>query len=391
MSSGDGYGEELAPIFGGYVNSRLTAFVAQAVSRYIEKSDLRPAAERRAKKILAALERAIDPQNGDQVWLTVSKDLPDGARAARQEELAHQWIERSGLNNILKREDFLNHPAIQEGLQTREIAEKYSDMDKWQQANELIAKTLRDGAAETLELPQEKIDNIINLLLDIAKNEGYDLTALADTLENISPKGKEFADYAKQRTRNKLDNRYNEEPFSDSANQTRNPAKSSAALRERSNEQGAANADGRNDRIARFRQGSLYQENDGIKQSGAEAGEEEKVSFQRADDADADAAREMQKAVSLVEKYLYDGKRDVPLAVAGVNMARAGVLMASTVIKTNVVGNSLHTAGEVLSQPFAALTDLMLANFTNKTKGRRSLIWARLSSVPFIRNGWRRL
>lgn len=73
-----------------------------------------------------------------------------------------------------------------------------------------------------------------------------------------------------------------------------------------------------------------------------------------------------------VMDHIYDGKRDVSLVEATVNLVRTGYLAGLSVVKTNLQSNTLNVIVEQIAKPWMASVDILNAKFNPKAKGMRT-------------------
>ncbi len=351
--------------------------------KYLDKyvSNLPAALKPKAEKLLNDFIDAADLTYGDIVIVPHSPAAPEGIKLARQEEGLHRADFRTRKNREINTQRFLANPAV-DSVKSPVEEDGYDPADASNFSAEIIAKSLTDFANTTLGASDETLAGIKDAYWDELAELGVTPEDVALHFSGISQRAEEFVENVRQKPTIHQGNTGQADAGAGDAIGSGGQGQTKVSRVKQNRFAGDDTDSARNaDELTRLRRARILaaarRENElGIQTRGLQSSltSLHRASAAPTDEQINDAPDELEKNVQFIEKYIYDGKRDVSLAEAAVNTARSGVLMAYSVVRTNLLGNTLNAASELASQPFAALADLIVANHTNKTRGRRTLM-----------------
>jgi hypothetical protein len=264
-----------------------------------------PLLVRRKFARVAKLARlAVDKTHGDLVVSIDDPQLPKMSKTTLQEELAHRNNARSGAKTIFV--EIAVTPSIKKSIAN--LSEGYDNLSPRAAVDEVIAKSFRDDAEEELNLTDaELVDNWESLFIGM-EEAGQDIASYAKGVENVSSRGKRFADLARQRAPR------NVETQSGRTAEGGDPARDIQGARQtRTRSRTRDEAVGKDDRFSKLRQAEIHS-------AGRGSGE---VALQKAVDTDILFARGSWGKVNINGKT-YDLKETVKeVATDLVNSPRA--------------------------------------------------------------------
>jgi hypothetical protein len=150
---------------------------------------------RKLAEVAAAAEAATDPVHKDLIIVINDPKLPVMSRTSKQEELAHRNNQRSGAKAVFV--EMSLDPGIQKAL--AHLGPGYAKISVANAVDEVIAKSFRDDAETELNLYGEEIDDHLNTLFNALEDANIDLAEYAKGVENVSTRGKQFAERANKR------------------------------------------------------------------------------------------------------------------------------------------------------------------------------------------------
>ncbi len=121
----------------------------------------------------------------------------EAAKFTQQEEMGHRLNARSGVRVPAFNDELAAKPAIARDLDA--LDKGYADMSLRQRLDEVVAKNWRDDAEAELGKTADQVRESWRDLLDIFEGSDVDLESYATGAESIGQRGKEFAEYARQR------------------------------------------------------------------------------------------------------------------------------------------------------------------------------------------------
>ncbi len=311
-------------------------------------------------KIGNAVEAAIDPKHGDLVMSINIPSLPQLSKHTAQEELSHRNNRRSGAKDIFA--DIAVTPSIQKSLAN--LGPGYARIGVTNAVDEVIAKSFRDDAEVELNLSAEEIDSNLDDLMTALAENNIDLAQYATGVENVSKRGKQFAETARQRGERDVQTEPQRTAESDLTTRSTSP------IRETGTDSGTrTRTDSEDDRFAKLRQTELSTASGGGSLA-LRTPSEIALAIPKYEDLlddEEETKTKLRKAIELI----YDGKRDVSVPEAAMNIIRTGYLAGFSVIKTNLVGNSANIVIEQGAKPAMALADILNAKLNPKAKGMR--------------------
>jgi len=364
--------QDNVPNFSGFYLDKGQTFLLRRAfqhARFNALSNRQKQAADAIGKTIAYIDQATDPDHGDLTFAIDIPELPLMSKVSDQEERAHRANARTKA-----RETFVTiaeTDAIKKALAN--LSPAYAKMSVTGRVDEVLAKSFRDDAETELALSKPETRAVRKAFFAGLKNSGVTATDYAEQIANVSRTGAAFARYA-NRT-NQLEQR----PLNDDATGTGEESDPLYGLRETRRQgtrdsRGLAGSDP--DRFAKLRQTELSSadrsEDGGVDSTALAVRTPADILFSTPKDMIVvDAVDQVEKSVGLIEKYIYDGKRDVSLYEAAANTIRAGYLLGFSVIKTNLVGNTGSVVTEQAAKPFMATADILNSKFNPKAEGRR--------------------
>lgn len=184
-----------ATFAGAYTNKNLTQILidgAVKIQRQFKDAGRFKSAEQ-VGKVIKALTDAQNSGKPDAAMVIKDERAPLVRKYAKQEELSHQALGRSGI-----REKLVDLPVQVDKKFEKPIKRDYTNASLTSQQDELYAKHFRDDATEYFDATQEEIDNNLkNLIRVVIEAEAdADIETFIENIKNVSPKGKEIAEYA---------------------------------------------------------------------------------------------------------------------------------------------------------------------------------------------------
>lgn len=312
----------------------------------------------------------LDPKTyeyKDGVVVVTDENLPKGYSSAVQEELAHKADYRT--RNYLPPElsAFKDVDGYTTALQ--KVFNDYGDISPALAHNEVIAKTFRGDAEDALGVDRQQAKAIRRKYHEILAQQGKTSDIIETEFSPINTQNaKEFIEDA----RNYEFERSRQNNDTGSEENLNFGTQSNGEIRRGGSRSGNGSSNGQSN-LSRQRTGILEDARSRNEQTSRVTSE---TLFSKPTEAESSVENIAKQTVSNTEKilsYIYDGKRDVSLPESGINLARSGVLMAYSVVRTNLAGNTLNQIAEQSANPFAVLADIFIAS--RKAK-RRSLSFA---------------
>lgn len=339
-----------------------------------------------AKSFVFELAKGIDSTHGDLVVIPTNKELPQGFKPSVQEELGHRADFRSRNFQDYEAGNLESSPIFQKAKEN--VRKVYDDVSETTLKYEVVAKTFRDDVADELGITTAEADRIQLEYLKSLQSKGVSDNDIVTAFESVSPRGKEFSKYvSEQRTATgsteieRAGTRQDATALSDITGTRR-------AGRDNRSETFEGNAD----RFAKLRQTEIDTAN---RSGNAETSLAKKAETLLAKPTTAELepeyiATEAEASFRKVFSYIYDGRRDVPIHEAAMNIVRTGFLAGVSVVKTNLHGNTLNIAVEQLSKPAMAIVDIANAKLNPKAEGLRYVPGLSVSDIVagfFGKNG----
>jgi 2'-5' RNA ligase len=247
-----------APAFyGAQMSAEQAGVVADYVFETYVKDKSLPMRDRmKARNLMNDILKSADNKHGDVILLTATAAHPQGTELARQEEKGHRALSRSGATKALNANlaDKLSAAPILESVE-----EKYSDLSLAGKLNEGVAKSTRDDAETELNASAETVDKFITDFLDEAESAGVDMDLLAAEFEQVSKKGKQYAEQIRGRDIQRRGR--------DGANDTDRTLQTGDSRTDSQKTRGGGNntrpteVDDRADRFTKLRQGNILERN----------------------------------------------------------------------------------------------------------------------------------
>jgi hypothetical protein len=320
-----------------------------------------------AKRFVFELAKGVDSTHGDLITIPINKELPNGFKPSVQEELSHRADFRSRNFQDYEAGNLESSEVFQKAKNT--VRQTYDDVSETTLKYEVVAKTFRDDAVAELGISADEVVSIQAEYFKSLQSKGVSDNDIVTAFESVSPRGKEFSKYVSDR-RIETGRRENERS-GESENDS--PLSDISELRREGFDNRKQTFAGNADKFSKLRQTEIATA-DRSGNANSLTVKSASAILARPSVAELDPefiAAEAEDNFRRIFSYIYDGKRDVPIHEAAMNIVRTGFLAGVSVIKTNLQGNTVNIAFEQLSKPAMAIVDIANAKLSPKAEGRR--------------------
>jgi ribosomal protein S18 acetylase RimI-like enzyme len=302
----------------------------------------------------------------DAVIVVTDENLPNGYNKAIEEEIAHRATIRTGTG------EFMDFQAIDGyGQAIVNTAKVYDNLGPTGLHKEVIAKVFRSDAEKELGITAEQIDAIADRYQELLEERDIEIEAIEINFAPIgTPRAQRFIDEAATRRRKgTIGNDGRGGP-----RQSNSYDEDQKELRGRSDEYRPQLAP-KESRPLERRGRVLAEAERGMDWQFAELNNKSLATQKKLDILFARPTPEeyenfeknADSHFKTIASYIYDGKRDLPLPEALMNIMRTGYLAGFSVIKTNLIGNSTSILVEQAAKPFMAAADMLNPNTKERT------------------------
>lgn len=336
----------------------------------------------RSVKAIREIERVIGEASKndfhDLVVVVHHPAFPLVEKFATQEEQSHRADYR--IRNFERKElqPYLELDGYRKAVENLK-GKGYKDASPNELHNEVVAKSFRSDAEQQLGISREQVKEIRKTYRKQLIESGVTAEDFQKEFNNISKTAEtNIKEYEREFIRKRQGDYGENVPERSESSSSANESLRETRREGRRFSNRLADGQSRNDRSGvlervgkttdlaeKLNQVPIAQ--DEILFSKAEQAEENLP-----DDSSAeDIATATESNIKKVLSYIYDGKRDVSVPEAVMNVIRTGYLGGVSVIKTNLQGNTANIAAEQLIKPAAAILDILNARYNPKAKGQR--------------------
>jgi hypothetical protein len=183
--------------FGGaYANKNQTNLLIDAaigIQRQFKTAGRLKTAEKLGE-VINEITSGMAYGDGDSTFVVKDSRAPLYRKYAKQEELGHRAIGRSGIRELL-----VDLPVSIDKKFEKPIEMQYNDFSEIGKKDELWAKHFREDAEDYFGATTDEVDSNLTNLFDALGDAGIDLEAVAKQVENISPRGQKVAEYVRNK------------------------------------------------------------------------------------------------------------------------------------------------------------------------------------------------
>lgn len=378
---------------------------------YWKFSDLVPYETSKAlsKALLAKLDYlhkqiAVKDESGkniyqDAVAVVVGPGLEKGWSTAIQEELAHQADFRVRDFQSPELALFRDVDGYAQALEN--VAKVYTNVSAATLHNEVVAKLFRDDAGEELGITDEQVQKIKHRYYENLSKSGVSVDTIEEAFQNVSQKGQEFVNYAKRQSQTGAGEN-GQTGRGQNETGIRNFSEIPTERSKRASAFGGGQTSERNaDKLGEFQFNGISQQ--------VGSGNEQIAQRDFSDLLFAKPTADELKPENIIESadssahklfsYIWDGKRDIPVAEAAMNVTRTGILASLQTFQNNIVSNTAMQVTEQGAKPFMVLADILNPKTRNRhvagiqpigvLKGLRAVAKNELKGDGFFGGMWK--
>lgn len=361
--------EDSPPFYGLFLPPNHIEKVGNALMKMRQDAST-PEARQQVTKLLNIVRDDSFAEKGLPI-VSVSPDLPNGAREAVEEETAHQAD--INLRGGISAAGILSHPTAQKAA--AKIKESYGDISDETLGKEVVAKSFRDDAETELDMSEPELSELREAYAELLLQNDIDSATIANAFREVSNRGREFAQNVERRseaTRNgdtgetesdgansvRSQVRSSREIRNDEASKRNDPADRLGISREPLNRRISAesgNGESSDGRITERLDSPIYARSIGdFLKEAAKSDPEFKEIEQSVEQLSPEEKGILGKAISLI----WSGGRETSRKDIVVGIRRAGLLTGIKTHLRNLTANSAFQITEEAARPIAALADI---------------------------------